>query len=315
MSSKFYFPTSSQPLLSIVVPVYGVEPWVQRCLSSIVDKPDFERCCELIIVDDGSPDRSVEIVEEVCGGIPNVHLIRQANQGLGAARNTGAAAASGQFLWFVDSDDWLTPEGMVRVVGELERDPDLEVLNLDYIMSNGCRSPVINHADPNVIYEGIEYLSRSTVQNPVQYYVWSMEFYRKHDLQFELELYHEDTLFTPTALFYARRVRRLAVDCYVYNLREGSIMHSGKTLKHAMDMVDIVNRLETFRALQTRGAGVLANYSAIAVGGIYYYWKQLNPDEKSMLARRLNLLRLVRPVMRSGRLKYLLAVVHMALRF
>lgn len=301
-------------LLSIVVPVYGVELWIKRCLSSIVDQPDFERYCELIIVDDGSPDRSVEIAQEVCEAVPNVQLIRQANQGLGAARNTGAAVARGRFLWFVDSDDWLTPEGLTLVIGTLEREPDLEVLNIDYVMSNGCHSTVINHADPNVVYAGIDYLSRSTVQNPVQYYVWSLAFYRKHDLQFEFGLYHEDTLFTPTALFYASRVRRLAIDCYVYNLREGSIMSSGKLLKHAMDMVTIVNRLEKFRAsVCTRGASVLSNYSANAIGGVYYYWKQLSPEEKSIVHKRLRILRLLMPVMRSGRFKYLLALIRMSL--
>lgn len=303
-------------LLSIVVPVYGVEPWIRRCLSSIVDQPEFKRCCELIIVDDGSPDRSVEIAKEVCGSAPNIHLIRQANQGLGAARNTGAAAARGQFLWFVDSDDWLTPEGLPRVVLALERDPDLDALNIEYAMSNGSHSVVINRADPNTVYEGLDYLSRSIVESPVQYYVWSTAHYRNYRLHFESDLYHEDTLFTPIALFYARRVRRLAVDCYVYNLREGSIMSSGKTFKHAMDMVDIVNRLESFRAtVQTRGTCVLAKYSAIAVGGIYFYWKKLSPEEKVILAKRLSLLRLVRPVLRSGRLKYLLSIIHINLSF
>lgn len=301
-------------LLSIVVPVYGVELWIKNCLRSIIDKPEFERCCELIIVDDGSLDQSIHIAEQVCRALANVKLIRQENQGLSVARNAGASKANGRFLWFIDSDDWLTTDGLALVVDALERYPNLDALNLDYVMSNGLHSTVINHAKPTFLYQGVEYLSISTVQNPVQYYVWSTAFYQKYDLHFAEGLYHEDTLFTPIALYYAGRVRRLANDCYVYNLREGSIMSSGNKFKHAMDMVEIVDRLEVFRTTAcARGAAVLSAYSAVAVGGIYFYWKQLRPDEKRLLTQRLRPLNLARPVLRSGKFKYLLAILRMSL--
>ena len=216
----------------------------------------------------------------------------------------------------MDSDDWLTDDGLARVVNLLKHSEDLDVVNIDYLMSNGHRSTVINHAHPERVYAGVDYLACSYVQNPVQYYIWSTAFYRKQALEFERGLYHEDALFTPTALYLAKSVRRLALDCYVYNLREGSIMNSGNYLKHALDMVIIVDRLESFRATRVsnaRGSTVLANYSALAIGGIYYYWKLLDVSEKAQLTKGLRFWNLLRPVFRSHQFKYILAITRMSL--
>ena len=300
--------------LSIVVPVYGVEPWIERCLRSIVEDPGFADACELIVVDDGSPDRSITIAERVCAGKSSVRFIRQTNKGLGAARNIGATAVKGEYLWFIDSDDWLTEGGLSRVLQALRLDPSVDVLNLDYVMSDGKRSTVVNHALPDSVYSGQDYLACSCVQSAVQYYVWSTAFYRAHGLLFEQGIYHEDALFTPLALYRAQRVSRLAHDCYVYNLREGSIMSSGKFLKRALDMVCVVQELEHFRLTRSgggRGAGVLASYSARAVGGIYYYWKRLDAHERMLVAAQLKMVVLLRPVLRSWRLKYLFAIATM----
>jgi glycosyltransferase involved in cell wall biosynthesis len=300
--------------LSIVVPVYAVEAWIERCLRSIVDDPGFADVCELIVVDDGSPDRSMTIAERVCKGRSGVRFIRKINEGLGAARNVGAAAVRGEYVWFIDSDDWLTEGGLSRVLRALRLHPSVEVLNIDYVMSDGKHSTVVNHAVPDRFYSGEDYLACSCVQNAVQYYVWSTAFYRTHGLRFEQDIYHEDALFTPLALYRAQRVIRHPHDCYVYNLREGSIMSSGKFLKHALDMVRVLQGLEHFRLTTSgggRGGRVLASYSALAVGGIYYYWKRLDGHERMLLAARLNMVELVRPVLHSWRLKYLFAIAAM----
>ncbi len=300
--------------LSIVLPVYGVEAWIERCLRSIIEAPYFSDVCELIVVDDGSPDRSIEIAERVCAGRSNIRIIRQLNQGLGAARNAGAAVVQGKFLWFIDSDDWLTDRGLSQILHALRDHPDIEVFNLGYVMSDGKHSTVVNRALPSRVYTGMDYLALSCVQNPVQYYVWSTAFYRIKGLRFERDIYHEDTLFTPLALYRAQRVKRLSHDCYVYNLREGSIMNSGKFLKHALDMIRIVECLEAFRLTRkncSRGSRVLATYSALAVGGIYYYWKRLDDQGRKRVATQIRTEMLARPVLRSWRLKYLVAIAIM----
>ena len=94
--------------LSIIVPVYNAEEWLRECLDSLVAQTldDFE----VILVDDGSADRSFEICQEYAGRDSRFRLIRQDNQGAAAARNTGLSAAQGEFVGFIDSDDMASPD-------------------------------------------------------------------------------------------------------------------------------------------------------------------------------------------------------------
>lgn len=113
------------PLVSVIVPVYGVEKYIQRCAESLFAQT--YRDIEFIFIDDGSPDRSVELLEEVVGRYPErksaVTLIRKANEGQSYARRDGIAASRGEFLLFVDSDDWIEPfavEKLVEAAGEAD---------------------------------------------------------------------------------------------------------------------------------------------------------------------------------------------------
>jgi Glycosyl transferase family 2 len=108
-----------RPVLSIVVPVYNVEPYVEECLRSIARQP--LRHCEVVLVDDGSTDRSCDIAAAFAARHQHVRLIARAHAGLGAARNAGADASRGKYLAFVDSDDVLPPDAYRRMLKTLER--------------------------------------------------------------------------------------------------------------------------------------------------------------------------------------------------
>ena len=105
------------PQISVIVPVYKVEPYLRRCVDSILAQTftDFE----LILVDDGSPDNSGAICDEYAQKDARVHVIHQENGGLSAARNAGIdwvfAHSDSQWLTFVDSDDWVHPEYLERL--------------------------------------------------------------------------------------------------------------------------------------------------------------------------------------------------------
>src|SRR5262245_27287355 len=106
------------PRLSVVVPFYNVESYIYDCLESIALQtyPDFE----VVLVDDGSPDDSVQIAKEFCNRDRRFHLVRQDNQGLGPARNTGIEHSSGEFISFVDSDDLVTRHAYERMLTSLD---------------------------------------------------------------------------------------------------------------------------------------------------------------------------------------------------
>lgn len=109
---------ATPPLMSVIVPVYNVAGHVAACLHSLLGQTLTE--FELIVVDDGSTDGSAEIAQQVLGDDPRARLIRQDNQGLGAARNTGLDQAKGQFIAFVDSDDRVMPDYLMRLWQALE---------------------------------------------------------------------------------------------------------------------------------------------------------------------------------------------------
>ena len=111
--------SADAPLLSVVVPFYGVEDYLAECLDSILAQTmtDFE----VVAVDDGSRDGSIDIARAYADRDPRVRVVRQANAGLGPARNTGVRHARGTYLMFVDSDDLLAPRAFQLLVGTLER--------------------------------------------------------------------------------------------------------------------------------------------------------------------------------------------------
>ena len=93
--------------LSIIVPVYKVEKFISFCIESIIKQRESSIQYELIIVNDGTPDRSMEIAKEILQSMHNVIYVDQQNRGLSAARNVGLSKASGKYVWFIDSDDWI----------------------------------------------------------------------------------------------------------------------------------------------------------------------------------------------------------------
>lgn len=97
-----------QPKVSVIVPVYNVERFLPRCLDSIVGQTF--RDLEIICVDDGSPDRSIDILNRYAAQDDRIRVISQENRGLGGARNRGFDAATGEFILYVDSDDWIDPD-------------------------------------------------------------------------------------------------------------------------------------------------------------------------------------------------------------
>lgn len=118
--------------VSVIIPIYNVEKYVERCLRSLLEQTYCHSEIECILVDDCSPDRSMEIVKRIIdsyqGAMTFVLLRHEENQGLSEARNTGIRHARGKFFFFMDSDDYITVDCIERHMKELENHPDLEVV-------------------------------------------------------------------------------------------------------------------------------------------------------------------------------------------
>ena len=95
--------------ISIIIPVYNVEKYIVQCINSALHQDLSENEYEILIIDDESPDHSVDLIRKKFDNIPSIKIISQKNKGLGGARNTGIKNASGEYLLFLDSDDFLLP--------------------------------------------------------------------------------------------------------------------------------------------------------------------------------------------------------------
>lgn len=138
------------PELTIIVPVYKVEPYLRRCIDSILNQTfrDFE----LILIDDGSPDNCGAICDEYAEKDGRILVIHQKNQGVSAARNAGLDIARGTYLGFVDSDDWIEPEMYETMITTAkEKNVDVVVCGINYCTEEGAfiRNDLLTCGDYN----------------------------------------------------------------------------------------------------------------------------------------------------------------------
>lgn len=217
--------------LSIVVPIYNVEQYLAKCVDSLLDQDLSSDEYEIILVDDGSPDRCGEMCEEYATLHSNVKVIHRENGGLSAARNTGIDAAQGRFVQFVDSDDYLEPNVLAKLVEKMEAD-NLDVLRFNYQNVNEryeifepykVSKSFVDYRD-----EPCNGLSFLTDKLGFGCYAW--QFVIKCELldgcRFKEGIYFEDTEWTPRLLIKANHVTSTDFMVYNYLMRKGSITQS-----------------------------------------------------------------------------------------
>ena len=234
-------------LLSIIVPVYNVEQYIRPCVESIYKQGLNEQDFEVILVDDGATDNSLGKIADIVESHSNINIIRQSNQGLSVARNTGLRHAVGQFVLFLDSDDLFIPDTVGQLLKEgLEHQADLVVagfvkMNNDDI-SHQKFDPAIR-ADA-VVKTGTDVFLYAL--NPRECYVWRTlyrkEFLEGNQLRFIPGIYFEDVPFTVECYLKAGRCIVTSQPFYIYRQRENSIV-STVNMQKLKDMNEVVARL------------------------------------------------------------------------
>ncbi|WP_370219703.1 glycosyltransferase family 2 protein [Kitasatospora sp. GAS1066B] len=231
------------PLLSIVVPVHGVEQFLPRCLDSILAgqrSEDFE----VIAVDDRSPDGCGAILDDYAARDPRLRVLHLTeNQGLGGARIAALPEARGSYLWCVDSDDWLPEGALDAVLTELraERPGELDVLltGFSHVYPDDSTEPNpwrhLLAGSPLERPEGATLREHPALLRTVLS-VWNKIFYREYldglDVSFGRGFY-EDISVTYPALLAARRLRYLDRDCYNYRRGRPGAITATASAKHA----------------------------------------------------------------------------------
>lgn len=235
-------------LFSIIIPVYNVEKYLRECLESVLCQTyrDWEAIC----INDGSTDGSATILEEYAAKDSRFKVISQPNGGLSAARNTGLEAASGDYVLFLDSDDYLEKDALCIIADNLS-DEDLLCFSGRRFFEESGEYEKADILPQETFETGWEYYSRNALcHRNFAFVCVVLRCYRRaylleNRLRFKPGIYHEDNMFTPLACYYAKKVKVIPDVLYDYRVRGSSIMTS-RSLKHKEDIITIANSLADF---------------------------------------------------------------------
>mgnify|MGYP005761909189 CR=1 FL=1 len=220
-----------KPYISFIVPVYKAEKTLEKCVKSILSQNIEE--CEIILVDDGSPDRSGEICDEIAENCANVKVIHKMNGGQGAARNEGAKKASGEWLMFIDDDDWLDEDMYLTCKEYLQDDVDILIFGRKDVFASHIKYYNIHLQDGIYVFDNEKKLKELQLSCLNYYYpcelplykIWTVtpwgkfirrKFWENNDLAF-VEAYSEDRPCLLKAYGFAKKV--IYVDQPFYNFR------------------------------------------------------------------------------------------------
>ena len=236
------------PKFSIIIPVYNVEKYLKKCLDGVFNQTykDYE----VIVVNDGTKDNSMDIVKDY-----NVKVINQKNQGLSAARNAGVKKAIGDYLIFLDSDDYWEKDLLKELSKSLKNNPDLVRFQINEVYEDGRVIPYqeesfTNLSGPDAFKRIVKY---HFVENAWCYAI-SKKYYLENKFEFKTGTIHEDFGLIPLVIMKAKRVNSINYLGYNYLQRQGSIMSNKnyeKTKKKVADMylhynylIEEINKLD-----------------------------------------------------------------------
>lgn len=227
--------------ISVIIPVYNVENYLMRCLESVISQSfkDFE----IILVDDGSTDSSGQVCDRVSHSDSRIKVIHKRNGGLSSARNTGLDIANGEYVTFIDSDDWILSDAFEYLLSVIEKTQS-DVVSADYAFTEG--DVVYANSDyKEIVIEGTDnilkfYLEQDILHKKNDFPVW-IKLYRKdlfNDIRFPNGKIYEDTITNYKILSKCKRYVKSTRIIYAYYQRPQSITKSRLTIKN-FDLIDV----------------------------------------------------------------------------
>ena len=211
--------------ISLIVPVYNVEQYLPRCLASIQAQTIFDQT-EVILVDDGSTDASGRICDEFAAQHANARVLHKENGGVSSARNAGLDAATGAFIGFVDSDDFVEPECFARAYGAAVR-TGADVVCFGYASVWGDEAVMKVVGGEETLFEGNEKVFAAQFDKRFKFFCWDKICRRElyEGLRYPLDRLYEDAYLIPALMARANRLLMLPDVLYYYRMRQTSISH------------------------------------------------------------------------------------------
>lgn len=270
---------------SIIVPIYGVENYLEKCLSSILNQTYSNY--EVIMVNDGSKDHSDKIMESFSKKDKRFLSFYKENGGLSDARNYGVKKASGDYLLFIDGDDYVASSYLETIFSSLEEGLDVLKFHFQYVKENEIIDSKKALSFSCSGEDALNLLISSQSDFEMAWlYVYKKDFWIKNKFQYSKGTSHEDFGCTPYVLSKAKKVKAIKNPLYYYVEREGSIIHGMEKLqKRSADMLTHYDFLKEHVSLKEDK--VFKSYLANAM----YSWyqnlpKNMQPKFKEELIKR-----------------------------
>lgn len=250
-----------QPLISVIVPIYNVEDYLDRCVESIVNQT--YRNLEVILVDDGSPDNCPKICDKWADKDNRIKVVHKENGGLSDARNAGMAFATGDVVSFIDSDDWIELNMYETMLNQMEKDDsDIVSCGVKWVEEDGTVIRDIT-VSKNEVLNTHSAMKELINDNKFKQHVWNKIY--KYDLikniPFEKGKYHEDVFWSYQIVGLAEKISVVIASFYYYVQRSNSIMGEGFSAK----------RLDALVANRLRCEYIKKNFPELYDNALYVY--------------------------------------------
>lgn len=240
-------------VLSIIIAAYNVEAFIEKCILSVSKQSLLPKFYEILVINDGSTDNTLTLLNELQKKVSNLRIISQENSGLGASRNTGLQYSLGDYLWFIDGDDYIEENCLDGMVGILSEE-QLDVLVLNYTVVDSSykilSSDVKPFANGNKILSGSDFYSLNYSKNYTWLFIFNKKLFTENGISFKERINMQDSEILPKLMFYAKKISFFDKNSYFYVQQENSFTNSInglKRYKYFESIIEVRNSLNTFR--------------------------------------------------------------------
>lgn len=285
--------------LSIILPVYNTGHLVEKAINSLLNLKNID--LEILCMNDGSTDNSWEKLQEIEKKYNQVKLINKQNEGLSMTRNRGIQEASGDYVYFLDSDDWVNTEDFDELLTYCHEGYDIIHGNFSYAYEDGTIK--VNKAQLEGIYTGQEFLCQGLLQDKISMAscinIFKRDFLMKYDLLFLPGIYHEDEEFNLRVFSYAERVISKDLTFHMYLQRSNSISNDkSKEAKRFNDVITIYESIMNFLSESTHISKAYEQMCSTYVSFIILlsYAKENNQETMKDSEQKIKKLKLYRTI-------------------
>ena len=273
---------------SIIIPVYNVEQYILKCLKSIEDQTYNNY--EVIIVNDGSPDNSEKVIKEYIKGKNKYKYYKKVNGGLSDARNYGLKYVTGDYIIFIDSDDYINNELLENINKSVEKKSyDLVRFEAICVDDNGkeIHQPYFKLPEKNNLENTIDSILKSEYVEPAWLYAYNKKFWDRNHFLYIKNMIHEDYGLTPIVLAKSTSIKKLNYTGYCYVFRNNSIMNQIKYEKLKNRTNDFykqyLNNVKQIKNTSKKNKMIL-NFCTLAM---IYKLRELNKNDCEKLLKKL----------------------------